>query len=135
MASWIPKFKLYDSTGINLLYTFPSVNFTNAPQTIESFVEVTSLRSKGSIIIDGGEAIWDLEMRFTLIGEDYEAVTALIESLESIVEFNIPYVLRIDKTISTYFEYPIKRLESFVYDENLRTDFQRVSARFRVNSW
>lgn len=135
MASWVPQFKLYDSAGTTLLYTFPAVNFTNAPQTVESFVEVTSLRSKGSVIIAGGEAIWDLEMRFTLIGEDYEEVTALIEALETIVAFNTPYVLRIDKTASTYFEYPVKRLESFEYDENLRTDFQRVTARFHVNSW
>jgi len=135
MATWVPQFKLYNSAGTGLLYTFHAVNYTNAPQTVESFVEITSLRSKGSVVIDGGEAVWDLELRFTLLGDDYEDITSQIETLENTIAFNTPYVLRIDKTNSTYFEYPVKRLTSFIYDENLRTDFQKVVARFRVNCW
>jgi hypothetical protein len=133
--AWIPKFRLYNSAGDTLLYTFPAVNYTNAPQSIEDFVEISNLRAQGSIVIDGGESPWDIEMRFTIMGDDYEDITAEIVDLEDTVEFNTPYLLRIDKTGGSYFEYKVKRLTPFTYEENLRNSYQKVQAIFRVNSW
>ena len=135
MATWVPDFKLYDSTGTTLLYTFPAVNYTNAPQSVEDSVEITNLRSRGAIIIPGGQKPWNLEMDFTLLGDDYEDVTSQIESLENTVALNTPYVLRIDKTDSTYFEYPVKRIEPFIYDSSLRNYFQEVKVILRANCW
>jgi len=132
---WVPQFKLYDSTGTSLLYTFPAVEYTNAPQSAEEVIEVTNIRSKGSLFIEGGETVWNLELRFNLYGDDYGAVTALIENLENTIEFNEPYVLRIDKTGGSYFEYKVKRLRPFTYPESLRNFLQKVQAVFTVNSW
>lgn len=135
MSQWVPDFKLYDKTGTNLLYTFPAVNYTNAPQSVEDSVEITNLRSRGAIIIPGGEKPWNLEMQFTLIGEDYEEVTSQIVTLENTVQLNTPYVLRIDKTNSSYFEYPVKRVQPFIYDTSLRNYFQEIRAILRANCW
>lgn len=135
MATWVPKFKLYNSAGTGLIYTFPAVNFTNAPQTVKDTVEITNLRSKGAIIIPGGEKPWDLVLNFTIIGEDYEDVTSQIVSLENTVQIDTPYVLRIDKTPSSYFEYAVKRLQPFNYDSNLRNYYQEIRATLRANCW
>ena len=57
-----PYFKLYDS-GNNLIYTFPLVQATNAPQTPRKSVVIESQRGKGAIILDGGEEIWELYIK------------------------------------------------------------------------
>jgi hypothetical protein len=139
--AFIPKFELYDATGLNKLYTFPAVYKTNAPQSVANYVEVTGFRGKGSIIIPGGEQSWDLEMSFVLVAEDYEALTALIDGVEAIA-LNTPYILKIGKYAvapnsgtETHYEYNVKRIVPFEYEESLRTNYQKVNATFRVNSW
>lgn len=132
---WVPEFKLYDSTGIGLLYTFPAVNYTNAPRSVEDKIKITNFRSQGAIIVKGGETSWNLEMRFTILGDDYEAITTKIITLENIVQFNVPYILRINKTETSYFEYKVKRIEPFQYENNLRNWKQIVFAQLEVNSW
>ncbi len=132
---WTPKFRLYDSGGATLLYTFSAVDMTNAPQSVRDTVEIKNLRSQGSIIIDGGQDSWDLTMRFTIIGDDYEDITAQIVDLEDTVLINTPYVLRIDKTGGSFFEYRVKRLQPFSYPENLRISHQRINVVFKANSW
>lgn len=133
--AWAPSFDLWNSAGTVLLYTFPAVNYTNAPQSVEANVEITSQRSAGSIIIPGGEKPWDLELRFNLTGDDYEDVAGKIDLLESTIDVNTPYLIRIDKTQSTYYQYKVKRIQPFNYAESLRNWRQEVTARFRVNCW
>jgi hypothetical protein len=133
--TWTPSFDLWNSTGTVLIYTFPAVNYTNAPQSVKANIEITSQRSSGSIIIPGGEKPWDLELRFNLIGDDYEEVAGKIDLLESTIDVNTPYLLRIDKSQSTYYEYKVKRLQPFNYAESLRNWLQEVTASFRVNCW
>lgn len=137
--SFIPQFKLYDSTGITLKYTFPIVQYTNAPQSPKKIVEIEGQRGKGSITIDGGGQAWDLEIRglfmITSADEGYVEITAKIVDIEDKIQLNIPYILRIDKTDSTYFEYKVKRIEPINYSESLRTDSQEYRVILRVNSW
>jgi len=131
----IPTFKLFDSTGTVLKYTFPAVNYTNAPQSVENFIEHETIKSKGSLIVEGGESSWDLIMRFTLLGDGYEEVTSLIDDLEDKVRFNTPYVLVIAKSPTTSYQYKVKRLQSFEYVESLRLQIQKVSCILKVNVW
>lgn len=132
---WIPQFKLYNSAGTVLLYTFSAVNFTNAPQSVKDTVEITNLRSRGAIEIPGGEKPWDLEMRFTILGDDYEDIASQIDTLETTIELQIPYLLRIDKSSSSYYEYPVKRLQPIFYNEGLRNDWVEMRIIFRANCW
>ena len=135
---WTPKFTLWNSTGITKLYTFVAVNYTNAPQSVKKTVRVSNLRGKGEIIIDGGTASWDLELRFALLGDEYTEVASKVDTLESTILLNTPYLFLIDKSISTFYQYNVKRIEPFIYtdiERNLRNNLQKVTAKFSVNSW
>ena len=131
---FIPRFKLYNSAGDSLLYTFPVVQATNAPQSPKSTVVITTLRGKGCVVIDGGTTAWDLTIRGILQGDNYEALISEIDALESI-QLNIPYLLRIDKSSSTYYSYKVKRIEPINYPDSFRTDIQEYNITFKVNSW
>jgi hypothetical protein len=134
---FVPTFKLYDSSGDELQYTFTAVQDANYPHSEKDFIEHTSQRGKGSVIIDGGEKAWDLTIRFVISGTDYEDLTDEIDDLESDIDLNVPYVLKIDKTNSTTYDYNVKRILPIEYpiESNLRNTFQEVIITFRVNSW
>ena len=135
---WTPTFSLWNSAGSTKLYQFFAVNYTNAPQSVKNLVKVSNLRGKGEIVIDGGTAPWELELRFALIGDDYTEVTSLIDTLESTILLNTPYLILIDKTISTFYQYNVKRTEPFTYtdiENDLRNNIQKVTSRFDVNAW
>jgi hypothetical protein len=134
------KFKLYDSTGITLIYTFPCVQRTNAPQSKGRYIGIEGVRGTGKLVIPAGTESWDLEIEGVLYidpasGEDYEDLVKLIDKLETDIALNTPYYLRIEKTSSTYYEYKVKRLESIDYPESLRKVNQRYICRFSVNAW
>ena len=135
--SFIPKFRIYNSAGDTIIYTFPYVQYTNAPRSVKSVVEIKSQRGKGSIIIDGGEDSHQIIIRFLIDGEDYEEVTEKIVALESAIALNTPYLLRIEKTDSTYFEWNVKRVDAINYAESLRNGqgIQKVSITLLANSW
>jgi len=133
----IPKFQLYDSTGANLIYTFPVVFDTNIPQTPSNAVVIEGLRGKGGIIIDGGEDMFEIFLHGVLIADDYEALTVLIDALEAAVPIHTAFHLRLDKTASTYYEYHVKRIKAIEYPiaDSKRTDIQEYIVRFEANSW
>ena len=139
MADFTPKFKLYNSGAGGLLrYTFIAVQYTNAPQTSGKHVEIKGQRGIGSIIIDGGTNTWELIIRGILYNEgddDYQSLTADIDSLETAVVYNTPYVLRIEKTALTYYEYKVKRVKAIAYSDSFRTDFQEYEIKLLVNTW
>jgi hypothetical protein len=133
--AWTPKFRLYASNGSSLIYTFPVVQFTNAPHSNKKTVFIEGLRGIGGIVIEGAEEAWDLEIRFILLDDNYEDLTTKIEAVENTILTNTRYYLKIDKTSTTYFEYKVKRITPIEYTESLRTDYQEVRITFRVNSW
>jgi len=136
--TWTPKFSLWNDTGVTKLYQFYAVNYTNAPQSVKKNIRVSNLRGKGEIIIDGGTAPWELEIRFALVGEDYTEVASLVDTLESTILLNTPYIFLMDKSVSTFYQYQIKRILPFVYtdvERNLRNNYQKVTAKFSVNAW
>jgi hypothetical protein len=128
-------FRLYASNGSTLVYTFPLVQSANYPHSSKLFVEHTNLRGKGSVISDAGENSWDLTIKFVLVAANYEALTALIDTLESSIVLNTPYVLSINKTASTYYTYNVKRISAIEYAEGLRTDYQECTIIFRAGCW
>lgn len=134
--AFVPRFKLYESDGNTLRYTFPIVFSANYPNSSQNLIEHSNFRGKGSIIVDGGESAWDLTLQGVLSGDSYEEVIAAIDALESAVALNTPYVLKIGKTVSTQYSYNVKRIEPIQYpSDNLRLDFIEYTIIFRVNSW
>jgi len=139
MSDFIPRFKLYASNGVTLLYTFEAVQRTNAPQTPLRHIPIEGVRGKGALIIPAGTETWELEIEGVMYidgaTEGYEELIAKIDVMESAIALNTAYYLYIDKTDSTYYSYKIKRVESIEYPESLRTTSQRYNIRFLVNSW
>ena len=138
MAGTFPRFRLYDSTGVSLIYEFENVTDINDWQDPITFAEHTSLRGQGSIISEGANAPWDLNMSFVIINDDYEGLVSQLNSLLTTIVKNTKYVLKVDLTASTTKDYKVKRLESFAFPLNnkkKRVNFQTVNGIFRVDSW
>jgi len=134
--SFVPKFKLYDSTGISLLYTFPVIQESNHPHTSSKAVEIESQRGKGSIIIDGGQESWDLTFRGVLSADNYEALVPIQDALDAVVALNTPFIMKIDKTSTTAYEYKIKRILPITWGTtNFRNNFIEFTITLRVNCW
>jgi len=129
-------FKLYASDGTTLLYTFPIVFQANYPHTEKEIIEHKNIRANGSVIVEGGNSPWDLTLRGVLSGSDYDTLMTLVNSLESAVVINTPYVLKIVSTGGTTYSYNVKRITPITYPEdNLRTDLMEYTITLRVLSW
>ena len=133
------KFKLYNADGISLIYSFPLVQSTNAPQTPLRHVSIEGVRGKGALIIPAGTETWNLELEGILMidgaSEDYDDLMTKIEELETTVALNTAYYLRMYKTATTYYNYKVKRVTPIEYEQSLRTDSQRYRLSLEVNSW
>jgi len=135
----LPKFKLYDSTGLNLLYEFLVVQRTNAPQSPLRHLSIEGNRGTGALIIEAGTPAWELEIEGIFVidnaSEGYEEITVKIDAIESAIALNTPYILRLDKTDATTYEYKVKRLNPIDYPTSLRNDSQEYRVVFLVGSW
>ena len=133
------KFKLYQSDGLTLQYEFPLVQYCNAPQSSKSLLEIKGQRAKGSLIIDGGDESWVVTIRGVMAidqaSQGYNDLMAKIADLEDKILLNTPYVLKINKTDVTYYEYNVKRVEKIEYGETLRNYYVPYSINLTVNSW
>jgi hypothetical protein len=138
---FIPRFKLYDDTGNNLLYTFPLVQYTNSPQDPKKSVEIKGFRGRGGIIIPGSDDMWDLIIKGILIAEDYELLTEKIEEIKDTIVLFTPYYLKINKYENpesgqtANFEYKVKRISAIDFEESKRVRMQSYTITFKVNSW
>jgi hypothetical protein len=133
--SWYPKYKLYAADGITSVYPFQYILSDNSPINTLRFTEITGFRGQGSIIVPGSTQPWDLQLTFFLCNTDYASLIAAMDSIESTIALGTPYVLKIDRTISTTKDYNVKRLTPIVWEDTKRVRYQRGVIQFRVNSW
>ena len=136
--TYIPTFKLYDSTGTSLQYTFTYTTDIDDFQDPQSFVEHTSLRGQGSIVSAGSTEPWDLTLTFVLKDDNYEGLASQMNSLLTTIAKNTKYVLKIGLTNATTKDYKIKRLTSFEFPldrRKKRVTWQTVRVTFRVDAW
>ena len=134
--AWKPTFKLYAANGSTLIYTFEYVqNIQGYPFDQPSNIEITNLRSQGSINIAGGKKSYDIILQGFLTAVDYTALTTKINSLQSTIASNTMYVLKIDKSISASDSVNVIRVEPIKFDDSMRTTFQKYSVQFRALSW
>jgi len=139
MSISFPRFRLFDETGLILIYEFEFVTNILDNQDPADFVEHAGLRGQGSIIIEGSDSAWDLNMSFILRGDDYEAVTVEINTLISSIAKFTKYILKVDTTIGGGTrDYKLMRLLPFSFPlptTNKRVRVQRVDVTFRVETW
>lgn len=138
--AFVPKFTLRSANNATELYTFTAVQNTNLPQTPRETVTITSLRSKGAVVIDGGIKPFDGIIEFVLWSNtgDYTDIMDLIDELETTIPINTAFILRMDKSATTYYDYHIKRLVPFSYPDvgtDQRLYRQKVTATFLCSAW
>lgn len=135
-----PRFRLYASNGVTLIYEFDNVlDWGDSPfQDPTSYVEHTSLRGQGSIISEGSEQAWDFILEFYLSASDYEELVALMKNVKDTILFNTKYILKIDLTSGTTQDLKVKRLTPIQYpitkDKKVVTS-QNGVITFRVDAW
>jgi len=134
--AWKPTFKLYAANGSTLLYTFEYVqNIQGYPSDQPSNIEITNLRSQGSINISGGKKSYDIILQGILIGTDYTDLTTDINGLQTDVVANTNCVLKIDKSSIATDSINVIRVEPIKFDDSMRTTFQKYSVTFRALAW
>ena len=133
--TWYPKYKLYAADGLTLVYPFTYILSDNSPQDALRFTEITGFRGQGSIIIGGSTQPWDIQLTFFLCATDYASLISAMDSVESTIALNTPYVLKIDRTISTTKDYNVKRIAPIQWEDTNRVRYQKGVITLRVNSW
>ena len=133
----IPDFKLYQSDGVTLAYTFPNVHSTNMPYTsAKKSIVISNIRGKGCIIYDGGTDNWEIVLEGVITGDDYEDLTDNIDAMESAVSLQTAFVLKLDKDASTAYSYNVKRIHPIEYlSDGYRTNYQKYRVRLIANAW
>ena len=136
--SAFPKFRLFDILGTTLVRELEYVTNINDYQDPGDFVEISTTRGTGAVIIPGGDLSWNLTISFYLMGNDYEDLTAQIQSLQSDIPKYTGFILRVDDTITTTTDYKVMRVQSIQFPVNAtskkRVTLQRVILTFRVNT-
>jgi len=133
--TWFPHYKLYAADGITLVYSFQYILSDNSPINTLRFTEITGFRGQGSIIVPGSTQPWDLQLTFFLCNTNYDTLIAAMDSIESAIALGTPYVLKIDRTISTTKDYNVKRLTPIQWEDTNRVRYQKGVIIFRVNCW
>lgn len=134
--TWHPTFILYASNGSTVVYTFEHI------QTIDGWpfdepisIEITNLRSQGSIQIAGGNKSYDIILHGILQANNYTDLTTKIFALRDTIVANTNYVLKLDKSSSTTDNINVRRITPIIWEESNRINFQKYSITFRALSW
>jgi hypothetical protein len=134
--TWKPRFRLYASNGSTLVYEFEHVqNITNWLTENPTNIEITNLRSQGSINIPGGQKSVDLVLQGILIASDYDSLTTKIFSLQSTVVANTNYVLKLDKSPSTTDNINVKRVIGITFEDSQRLTMIKYHITFKTLAW
>ena len=136
--SWSPNFRIYASDGVTLVYSLETVvEITGWPKDEPSNIELTNLRSQGSIVIPGGDKAYDITIRGRLSGNYYADLTTAMFDLKDTIQSNTRYVLKIDKSESTVDDINVMRLTPIVWDESRgnRRSFVYYTLTLRANCW
>lgn len=132
---WVPQYKIYASDGLTLVYTFNFVQTDNSPQTSKKSVIISGHRGNGDIVVSGSDASWDITLGFCLVASNYQALIALMDSMETTILPNTKYILKIDRTPSTTKNYNVMLLSAIEWEPSKRTKVQKGHITFKINSW
>lgn len=136
--AWVPSYTLWSADGMTLIYTFFAVQDCNVPQSPQDTVVKTNFRSSGAVVISGGNKPFEARINFWLVGDSYADVIAAIDLLISTVPVNTAFLLRVDKSPSTFYQYNVKRVQDFEWlnqNRDWRNYRQEVNCPLLANAW
>ncbi len=142
MAGIFPRFRLYNSTGLSLLYEFDNVLDWGDGILLDpiTFSKHESLRGRGSIISEGSLRDWELPLEFLLTGTDYEDLMIQKQFVNNSIVKNTKYILKVDLTeVGGTKDLKVKRLNSIRFpvtnDKSKVVRFQKGFITFLVDCW
>jgi hypothetical protein len=134
--TWHPRFRLYAADGTTPVYEFEYVqNLPDWQTDNPSNIEITNLRSQGSINIPGGDKSADLNLQGILIAANYEALTTAVFALTAAVVANTNFILKIDKSPSTTDTIRVRRVVGIKWEESKRLTMIKYTVTFKTLSW
>lgn len=141
MSTGFPRFRIYESNGVTLVYDLEFVlDWGNSPLLDpETFVLHKSLRGQGGIVSEGSQDTWELPLTFRLIADDYESLIAKMQLIKNAIEFNTKYFLKIDLTTGgSTLDLKVKRLSPITFplvNRQKTVKHQTGILTLTVNSW
>jgi len=134
--SWIPSFRLYDSLGTGLIYTFEDVIETNWPLENPFFIQKVNTRGAGAITIPAGTKPYDIILKARLAGTDYTDLTTNIFNLKDTVDANTRYILKINKSAIATDDINVMRLAPINFElGNKRVSWCYYTITLNALSW
>ncbi len=135
--TWIPSIKLYESDGTTPVYTFEHVlALPDWPNDNPGSVTLENLRSKGAIVIPGGDKSYTFRVRGVLTAANFTDLMTAINGLKSAIDNNTSYVLKIDTSVSTSDSINVKRISPIIWEgPDRKTKIQYFTIEFLANSW
>jgi hypothetical protein len=134
--AWKPTFILYAANGSTPVYTFEHVQSLPDWQTDNpSNIEITNLRSQGSINIPGGDKSTTLTIQGILVADDYTALTTKIFALTSAIVANTNYIMKLEKASGSFESINVKRVVGIKWEDSMRTTMQKYTVTFLTRAW
>jgi hypothetical protein len=134
--TWHPRFRLYAADGTTPVYEFEYVqNLPDWQTDNPSNIEITNLRSQGSINIPGGDKSTDLTLQGILCSDNYTNLTTLIFELKAAVVANTNYILKLDKSSSTHDDIHVKMVVGIKWEDSQRINHIKYEVTFKTLSW
>lgn len=147
MSTSFPKFRLYESDGVTLVYEFTNVTDMNPPifeDDTKDFIIHSGLRGNGDITAPGGSSSYDLTLSFVLISqgstdqEKYENLVSQVQAIKTAIPTGDHFILKIDKSSSTTEDIKVirySRLDLPIPSGQKMVNYQRVNITFLAKSY
>lgn len=133
------RFRILESNGIDLKYTFPLVQNCNYPQTQKKVTEISGFRGEGSIVISGSESSWDMVIEGKINQNNYDDIIMAQDAMEIGLPFASPLYIKIDKNLAqtSQYSFKIKRILPIVWGGSLKNGkgFLDYTVTLRATSW
>ena len=134
--SFTPSFILYAANGTTPVYTFEHVQSLPDWQKDNPMnIEITNLRSQGSINIPGGDKSTDLTIQGILIAADYSALTTKVFALTAAIVANTNYVMKLEKSSGSFESIRVKRVVGINWEDSQRNTMIKYTVSFKTLSW
>ena len=117
-------------------YTLPYVQSENGSDlTDDKIVLIEGNRAAGAVVIPGGKRAQRITITGILVGDDYKAITALMNTMKTKIDTGVATLtMKHYEGVSEIIDwsYTIKRISPIVFEESMRTDSQPYSIEFLV---
>lgn len=132
MSNYNVQIIFNDGSGDYLLPVVQSENGSNLTGRKDTIIEGN--RGDGSIVIPGGKKSQKITIKGILIGDDYKAITDLMNTMKNKITTDIA-TLTMRHDFGGWvndWQFTVKRIETIEFPENLRTSSQEYIVNFLV---